>query len=323
MNQARRLSLDTLRLEQDGRVLTATYADPPHNLVTTKFIRELDLLTAAVDRDRSVGAVVLTGGVDRRFLTHADVGVIGGMVKLPHPTMPMRLLEQPLRAVNLALRIPGAQRLAERYGGGLGEGVAWGHRWMRSILRMNRSSAVYVAAMNGPAMGGGFEIALACDLRIAADADYMRIGQIETMLNVIPGGGGTQRLSRMIGTAAALEHILESEPLGAAQALELGLVNRLVEPERLLAEAQTTAARLARRSPTVVGAVKRSVYFGASRTFRRGLDMEVSGFTAAAMTKPMRATVEALDQDVERLGDSPFVGDFASWRDGTRVDQVG
>src|SRR4051794_3492131 len=259
---ARELSLETLRLQQDGRVLTARYSAPPLNFATTAFIRDLDRLTSAVDRDPTVGAVVLTGGVEGRFLTMADPRELGGLQSLPHPQLPMRLLEFVVPLLILVLGLPGLVLALERFGGPPGKAIVWGYRWKRTILRMNRSAVVYLAAINGPALGGGQEIALACDVRYAADAAHLRMGQIEMLAGVIPGGGGSQRLLRMLGTARALEHILEGVPLTAAEALELGLVHRLVSEDRLLAEAQATAARFARRSPAAVAALKRCLYFG-------------------------------------------------------------
>lgn len=323
MSAAREVSLETMRLEQDGRVLTATYSSPPLNFATTAFIRDLDQLTEAVDQDRSIGAVVLTGGVEGRFLTHADPRELGGMIELPHPELPMRAIEPGLRALNAALRLPGLARAVERYGGVVGKGIVWGYRWKRTILRMNRSSSVYLAAINGPTMGGGQEIALACDLRYVADAEHVRMGQIEILAGLIPGGGGTQRLPGILGTGRALEHMLEGAPVSAAEALELGLVHRLVAQNELLAETQATAARLARRSPTAVAALKRSVYFGTSRRLGRGLDMELSGFLAAGLTRAGRDIFRTFDAELERLEDTPFLADPGPWLEGTKVDQTG
>ena len=95
----------------------------------------------------------------------------------------------------------------ERFGGDLGKGIGWLYRWKRTTLRMNRSHVVYIAAINGPTLEGGLEIALACDLRYAADAASLRMGQCEMLVGVIPGGGGSQRMLRMLGTARAFEHI--------------------------------------------------------------------------------------------------------------------
>ena len=282
---ARDLSLETLSLHQDGRVLTAYYSSPPLSFVTIALVRDLDRLTAAVDRDDSVGAVVLTGAKNGRFMTHADPRELGDMTKLPHPQLGTGVLEPALRFMNLVLGFPGLARAIERHGGSLGAGLVWVYRWKRTTLRMNRTSTIYLAAINGPATGGGQELALACDLRYAADAEYIRMGQIEALAGLIPGGGGTQRLPGMLGTARALEHMLEGRPVTAREALELGLVQRLVAPDRLLAETQATAARLARRSPVAMRALKRCVYFATNRPISRGLDYELAGFLSAVSTR--------------------------------------
>ncbi|MGQ0840226.1 enoyl-CoA hydratase/isomerase family protein [Actinokineospora sp.] len=321
MKAARDLPLKTIRLEQDDRVLTAIYTSPPVNMADATFLRELDLLTKAVDRDQSVGAVVLTGGIRGRFLTHADPGEIGAFAAMPHPVMPMGLVEPGLRMQNAVLRLPGLARLVERLGP-VGSGFVWGYRWKRTILRMNRSGAVYLAAINGPTLGGGQELALACDLRYAADAPYVRMGQIEILAGQIPGGGGTQRLPGMLGTGRALEHMLEGAPIDAREALGLGLVHRLVAPEHLLAQTQATAARMARRQRTAVSALKRSVYFGTRRKLGRGLDMELSGFIASALTRPSSKALSALNADIKRLGDSPFLAEPVPWIEGTRIKQT-
>jgi enoyl-CoA hydratase len=317
------LSLETLQLEQVGRVLTARFSNPPHNFATTVFIRDLDQLTRRVDQDPTVGAVVLTGNVEGRFLTHADPLELGGMQDLPHPQLPMRAVELFVPLLNTVLGLPGLTKALERFGGAPGKGIVLGYRWKRTILRMNRSGVVYLAAINGPVLGGGQEIVLACDLRYVADAAHIRMSQIEMLVGVIPGGGGSQRLLRTLGTARSLEHILEGVPLTAAEALQRGLVHRLVPEEQLLDETQATAARLARRSPVAVAALKRCLYFGLDRRFTRALDLEIAGFLAAGSSRAAGRALRPFLEDLERLDDTPFLADPEPWIEGTRFDQVG
>ncbi|MBK8020439.1 MAG: enoyl-CoA hydratase/isomerase family protein [Chloroflexi bacterium] len=317
------LTFDTLQLTQSGRVLTARYACPPLNFLTAAGVRDLDHLTSAVDRDPTVGAVVLTGGMEGRFLTHVDPHEFGALAKLPHPQVSMRVMEFVVPLLNLVLGIPGVVPLLERFGGVAGKGLAMGFRWKRTILRMNRSRAVYIAAINGPVLEGGLEIVLACDLRYAADAAHLRMGLLEMLVGLIPGGSGTNRLLRMLGTARALEHILEGAPLTASEALTAGLVHRVVPADQLLAEAQKTAARLARRSPFAVAALKRCLYFGAHLSFSSALNLELAGFTAAGLTPAAGRVVQPFLDDLERFGESPELADPEPWIEGTRVDLVG
>jgi enoyl-CoA hydratase/carnithine racemase len=323
MTLTRDLSFDTLKLEQDGRVLTARYTAPPLNFLTAAGLRDLDRLTSSVDQDATVGAVVLTGGVEDRFLTHADPHEFGSFALIPHPSLSMRTLELVVPLLNLVLAIPGVVPALERFGGTAGKGLAMGYRWKRLVLRMNRSRAVYVAAINGPTLEGGQEIVLACDLRYIADAPAMRMGNLEILVGVMPGGGGTHRLLRMLGTARAVEHILEGAPVTAAQALELGIVHRLVPAAQLLTEAQATAARLARRSPISIAAAKRCLYFGSHLPISRAFDLEFAGFVACGFTPPAARSAKAFLEDLERLGDSPELADPGPWVEGTRVDLVG
>ena len=269
-----------------------------------------------------MGAVVLTGGVEGRFLTHLDAQELAGIGDLPHPKLSMRAAAVVAFVLNVVLWLPGVAGLLERFGGAPGKGIVMGYRWKRMTLRMNRSAAVYVAAINGPVLDGGLEIVLACDLRYATDAAPLRMGQMEMLVALIPGGGGSQRLLRMLGPARALEYVLEGVPLTGQEALEYGLVHRVVPETQLLTEAQATAARLARRSPTAVAALKRCLYFGTDRSLSRALDLESAGFLAAGSTKAAGGVLEPFIEDFERLGDTPFLADPKPWIEGTRFDQV-
>ncbi len=316
----RDLSFDTFRLEQNGRVLTVRYVSPPFNFLTMAFIREFDRLTSGVDQDPTIGAVVFTGGVEGQFLTHADPYEFAAIQKLPHPSASMRVMEFAVPLLNLLLGIPGLVSLLERLGGMMGNTLAMGYRWKRAVLRMNRSRVVYIAAINGSTFEGGLEIALAFDLRYAADATQVLIGQLEMLVGVMPGGGGTHRLLRMLGTAQALEHILEGAPLTAAQAMALGMVHRIMPAGDLLAEAQKTAARLARRSPIAIAALKRCIYFGSHLPISNALDLELAGFLAAGFAPGSTRVVKAFLDDYERLGESPEIAEPGPWIEGTRVD---
>ena len=322
MTAVRDLSFDTLRLDQNGRVLTVYYSSPPLNFLTMAFIRDLDRLTENVDHDPTIGAVVLTGGVEGRFLTHADPREFGAIQQLPHPQVSMGVMEFVVQLLNLLMGIPGMVTALERFGGVAGKGLGMGYRWKRATLRMNRSRVVYIAAINGPALEGGQEIVLACDLRYASDSTRLRMGNLEMIVGVIPGGGGTHRMLRMLGTARALEHILEAAPLTADETLRLGLVHRVIPDDQLLAYAQATAARLARRSPIAVAAAKRCIYFGAHRDISSAFDLEMAGFLAAGFAPGPGRVLQPFLDDLERYGDTPHLANPTPWVEGTRVDLV-
>jgi enoyl-CoA hydratase/carnithine racemase len=193
-------------------------------------------------------------------------------------------------------------------------------------MRMNRMDKVFVAAVNGIALGGGCELALACDIRLMADGEGHRIGLPEMTLGLIPGAGGTQRLARSLGPARALELILEGRALSPREAAECGLVHRVVGGERLLPEARSLAARMAKRSPLTVAAAKRAIYEGGSRTLAEGMHGERAGFLAAVSSPPALRAMSAYRDRVAALpeGGSPWAqGDFLRpWQEGDAVDLI-
>jgi enoyl-CoA hydratase/carnithine racemase len=199
------------------------------------------------------------------------------------------------------------------------------HQVHRNYLRMNRMDKVFVAAINGHCAAGGLELALACDIRLAADGDYM-IGMTEPVLGFNPGGGGGQRLTRAVGAERSVEMLLEAHMHPPHRARDEGLVHRVVEPGELLPAAQRTAARLARRSPRAVWAVKRAAYEGFSRGWRRGLHLDRSGFVwAAVAARTEHAMRHMLDQIAELPADrhpSPWSHPrlVREWQDGTAFD---
>ena len=142
--------------------------------------------------------------------------------------------------------------------------------------RLEASRLPVIAAVNGIAFGGGCEIALACDLRICAEA--ARFGQPEIKLGIMPGWGGTQRLPRLVGRGPALEMLLSGDPIDAARALSWGLVSRVVPSASLGAESLALATLLAERPPLAVAAVKRAVLQGSEESLADGLRREREEF---------------------------------------------
>ncbi len=145
--------------------------------------------------------------------------------------------------------------------------------------RVDRFDKPIIAAINGHALGGGLELALSCHFRIMADAPKARIGLTELNLGIIPGWGGTQRLYRIIGKAKALDMILFSKRLTAAEALEIGLVNRIAPPEKLMDDAMEFAGLLAERPPLAVRSVLRAISAGIYEGMDAGLAAEEEGST--------------------------------------------
>jgi enoyl-CoA hydratase len=308
---------DTITTERAGRVLTVRVQNPPHNFMNRTMVAELDELIRSLEEDRSIGSVVITGGVEGRFITHYDVAEILAGTEAVGMQVSSAAAGATLQAVRGMARVPGGRAAVERTPAA---GLLELHRIHDLFTRLGRLDKVVIAAINGPALGGGCELSLACDLRYIA-RDGGPIGLPEMTLGFNPGAGGTQRLARLIGPGRALEMILEARALDPEEALEVGLVNRVIRSVDLLDDATATAQRLARRAPLSVAAAKRAVREGSARPLAEGLAVERKWFLAAgsqpASHRAMRAYVENVEQGV-----APWTDDEAMkpWREGTVVD---
>jgi enoyl-CoA hydratase len=289
-----------VRVEQRGRVLVATLDNPPHGLMDAPMVDGLEALVARAETDEAVGAVVLTGAHPERFVAHYDVRELLAGARAS-PSVGPRAASASLRAVGTLRRVPKIEEALTRT---LAAGLVALERFGDIFLRMNRCPAVYVAALNGSALGGGCELALACDARLMADGDY-GIGQPEILLAFPPGGGGTQRLARLLGSAKALRLVLEGKPLSPTEAAELGVVDEVVEGSALLERAAALADRLGSRSRGVIAACKRAVYEGGSLPLPDGLRLERAEFLAALRTREAMDAMQAYLAELDRTGELP------------------
>jgi enoyl-CoA hydratase/carnithine racemase len=308
---------ETIRTERDGRTLTVLIDNPPHNFMDRRMVAELDELLRSLEGDRSIGAVVITGGIEGRFLTHYDVGEILAGSEGVGQEISSGVAGAALRTVRGASRLPRARKAIKRTPAA---GLVELHAIHDVFLRMGQLDKVFIAAINGSSLGGGCELALACDLRyIAREAGP--IGLPEMTLGFNPGAGGTQRLAHLLGPGRALEMILEGEALSPKQALEEGLVHRVVRGRDLLAEASATAERLARRAPLSIAGAKRAVREGSVGPLSAGLALERKWFMAGVSTAAARRAMRAYAEGIER-GEAPWTSEdgMRAWREGTVVD---
>lgn len=309
-----------VQIERAGRVMTLRLVNPPHNFMDRGMVEALIEVVDELERDDSTGAVIVTGGVEDRFITHYDVAEILAGVDELGTQVGAGIAGATLAAAGGLDRIPGV-------GSALRKTPASGVLALREIhdlfLRMNRLDKILIAAIGGPAMGGGCELALACDLRLMAKG-CGTIGLPETTLGIHPGAGGTQRMSHAIGPARALEMIVEGRGLEAEEAERIGLINRAVAKTKLLGDAQRLAERMARRSPASIAGAKHSIYFGATAPLPAGLAEERRWFLSSGTTPQARRGLAAYADVVAESGTPPALdpAQLAAWQDGTVADLV-
>ena len=290
-----------IEIEQRGRVLLARIHGGPRGEFGPGHAAELAALVARAETDPDIGAVVITGTHPERFIGHAELPWLqeGGAAS---PSIGPRAASAVAHTARTARRVPGLRRLLDRTPL---NGAMQLDSLHETLLRMNRCGVVFVAALNGSALGIGSELALACDYRLMAAGDFF-IGQPEILLGFPPGGGGTQRLARLVGRTQALHLMLDGAGLEPEAAARIGYVDEVVPPAELLDRALALADRLGQRMKPAVAAVKRAAYIGGSRGLDEGLHVERSEFLSTLASKGAQAVMIAYIGQTEATGDLPL-----------------
>lgn len=267
-------------IEERGPVLVARIDGGPHALFDAALTKQLKELVDRADRDPNIRAVVFTGTHPERFLSHSDVTWLqqGGVGFPPINTGFAGIVTRMARLIN---RLPIVRTLA---GMTRLKTLLQLDSFHATFLKMNKSGTIFIAALNGSALAVGAEFAWACDLRIMADGDFV-IGLSEVLLALTPGGGGSQRLPRLIGVQRSLAAILEGKPFTPAEALALGAVDEVVPQDQVLSRAIERAEYLSLRPKKSLGAIKRSIYFGSSLPLEDGLQLEHAEFLVRDQSK--------------------------------------
>jgi enoyl-CoA hydratase len=306
---ARELTLDTLTVEQDDRVLTVRFCDPPHNFMTARMQKDLDTLTAAVDDDDSVGAVVLTGGVPNRYVTHFVR--YAATQRVGRPPSGQALLDL-LRGIDVVGAAPGGEQALERTPISQFLSVP---RFNQVVLRIMRSPAVYIAAIGGPCGGGGLEMSVCFDVRLAADDESVGFILPELLIGLTTTVGG-QRLAQLIGPARALEMMLEGRMYSPQEAHQMGLVNRLVAPNDLIDEAKELGARYARRNRNTIAAQKKVFNENLVLHPAESLHRESAANVSTILSGPAPQALQKWLEMQRANGESVFLTDLQPWIQG-------
>ena len=234
-------SQSLVQVQIDHGVAVLTLCNPPANTYSFEMMQALDAAILRARFDDSVHVILLCGAGERFFCAGADIAMLDRVT--------------PSFKYNFCLHAN------------------------ETLLRIENTAKLVIAALNGHTVGGGLEVALAADLRIAPSGGRFKIGLPEVALGVLPGTGGTQRLARLIGKSRAIELMAKGQNVDVSEALRLGLVNELIEPaagESFL----TAALRYARgfcppgRASMAVGRIKRAVQAGSEQSLESGLALE-------------------------------------------------
>jgi enoyl-CoA hydratase/carnithine racemase len=230
------------------------------------------------DSDRSIHTERRPSGVELLHLDHPPVNALNGALLDELAVIAQRLSKDAtLKAVvvtGTGKSFAAGADISEF--GGAGAAKVFGAKFRVAFDALAAIPRPVIAAVNGFALGGGYELALACDLRIAAE--NTRVGQPEILLGIIPGAGGTQRLARLVGPARAKEIVWSGRQIRAEEALALGLVDRLVAPEELLEAALTWAESFATGAVVAMGMAKQAIDGGLDGSLEAGLDLEARHF---------------------------------------------
>ncbi|HET7580053.1 MAG TPA: enoyl-CoA hydratase/isomerase family protein [Bacillales bacterium] len=237
------MAYETIQMDRRYKgVAWITIDNPPANAISDQLMEELEAAADELGEDKSVRVVVITSAHHKTFVAGAD---LKGMIQ-------------------------NGSQYAGNEGGIAGQSA----RMQQCFDRFAKLPKPVVAAINGHALGGGCELAMACDFRIMSKG---RIGLTEVSLGLIPGAGGTQRMTRLLGRAKATELIFTAKQLEPEEALQVGLVNRVAEPENLEEETTAFAEQLAEGAVQAMGLAKRSIN-AAEGPIEEGLELEAKSF---------------------------------------------
>ncbi|RHW38742.1 enoyl-CoA hydratase/isomerase family protein [Lysinibacillus yapensis] len=247
------MNYEFLLCEIENKIATVMINRPPVNPLNTAVFQELSQIMSELEQSDEVHAIILTGNGEKAFVAGAD---INEMVNLDTVG---------IMDMNLTSR--------------------------KAFSKIENLTKPVIAAINGLALGGGLELALACDLRIASEKAKFAFPEVG--LGIIPGGGGTQRLQKIVGQGIAKELLYFGEMFTAERALQLQIVNKVVALEELLPAAKEWAEKLAQKPPVALRMVKLAVNSGSNVDLESGLTIETSCFGNAFATEDRKEGLQA------------------------------
>ena len=265
-----------LRIEDNGNYVICYLSNPPTHTLTSSGVNEIHSFLDQIEKRDDLRVLAFTGDGENVFIKHYEVGELANTAERNLETKKDKQDPKNL------------------------------HAFHTMLLRLRDLDAIVVAGINGNTAGGGCEFSLGCDLRIMADGNFL-IGLPETSVGILPGGGGTQRLSRLIGSSRALDMILHAQLLNPKEAFDLGIINKLVSEVSFNQELISYCEDLSNRAPIALQQVKKIIHQGLEMTLEESLLVEQKAFDVTMNSKDAARAMRALLNTQENIED---VSDF-------------
>ena len=261
-----------LRIEDNGNYVICYLSNPPTHTLTSSGVNEIHAFLDQIEKRDDLRVLAFTGDGESVFIKHYEVGELANTAERNLETKKDKQDPKEL------------------------------HAFHTMLLRLRDLDAIVVAGINGNTAGGGCEFSLGCDLRIMADGNFL-IGLPETSVGILPGGGGTQRLSRLIGSSRALDLILHAQLLSPKEAFDLGIINKLVSQVSFNQELISYCEDLSNRAPIALQQVKKIIHQGLEMTLEESLLVEQKAFDVTMNSKDAARAMRALLNTQENIED--------------------
>ena len=261
-----------LRIEDNGNYVICYLSNPPTHTLTSSGVNEIHTFLDQIEKRDDLRVLAFTGEGENVFIKHYEVGELANTAE---------------RNLETKKDKQGPKEL---------------HAFHTMLLRLRDLDAIVVAGINGNTAGGGCEFSLGCDLRIMADGNFL-IGLPETSVGILPGGGGTQRLSRLIGSSRALDLILHAQLVSPKEAFDLGIINKLVSEASFNQELISYCEDLSNRAPIALQQVKKIIHQGLEMTLEESLLAEQKAFDVTMNSKDAARAMRALLNTQENIED--------------------
>ena len=261
-----------LRIEDNGNYVICYLSNPPTHTLTSSGVNEIHTFLDQIEKRDDLRVLAFTGDGENVFIKHYEVGELANTAERNLETKKDKQDPKEL------------------------------HAFHTMLLRLRDLDSIVVAGINGNTAGGGCEFSLGCDLRIMADGNFL-IGLPETSVGILPGGGGTQRLSRLIGSSRALDLILHAQLVSPKEAFDLGIINKLVSEASFNQELISYCEDLSNRAPIALQQVKKIIHQGLEMTLEESLLLEQKAFDVTMNSKDAARAMRALLNTQENIED--------------------